>query len=121
MGLSHTRKIYSNEKMNESAIHKMTLFARNVAILLKIVEIVVGQDSFPKKERLTKLTRTCSRPIEGKSIWWTLIKEHSYHLMQEGFTDFCDDNFLIDSSDQDTETDCLSHCESTGDPCKFSI
>ena len=56
MELSHTRKIYSNEKMNESAIHKMTLFARNVAILLKIVEMVVGQDSFPKKERLTKLT-----------------------------------------------------------------
>ena len=41
--------------------------------------------------------------------------------MQEGFTDFCDDNFLIDYSDQETETDCLLHCESTGDPCKFSI
>ena len=35
--------------MNESAIHKMTQFARNVAILLKIVEIVVGQESSPKK------------------------------------------------------------------------
>ena len=35
--------------MNESAIHKMTTFARNVAILLKIVEIVVGQDSSPNK------------------------------------------------------------------------
>jgi len=58
MGLSHTRKIYSNEKMNESAIHKMTLFARNVAILLKIVEIVVGQDSFPKKGRWTKFNLT---------------------------------------------------------------
>ena len=49
MGFSHTRKNYSNEKMNESAIHKMTTFARNVAILLKIVEIVVGQDSSPDK------------------------------------------------------------------------
>ena len=49
MGFSHTRKIYSNEKMNESAIHKMTQFARNVAILLKIVEIVVGQESSPNK------------------------------------------------------------------------
>ena len=29
--------------MNDGAIDKMTLFARNVAILLKIIEIVVGQ------------------------------------------------------------------------------
>ena len=41
--------------------------------------------------------------------------------MQEGFTDFCDDNFLIDSSEQDTETDCLLHCESTGDPGKWFV
>ena len=55
------------------------------------------------------------------SIRRTLEKtDHSYHLMQEGFTDFCDDNFLIDSSEQDTETDCLLHCESTGDPGKCS-
>ena len=115
MGFSHTRKNYSNEKMNESAIHKMTTFARNVAILLKIVEIVVGQDSSPNKTGLNK------HVLMGKGVRWTLIKEHSYHLMQEGFTDFCDDNFLIDSSDQETETDCLLHCESTGDPCKSSI
>ena len=41
--------------------------------------------------------------------------------MQEGFTDFCDDNFLIDSSEQDTETDCLLHCESTGDPGEWPV
>ena len=29
--------------MNESAIHKMTLFARNIAILLKIIEVVLGE------------------------------------------------------------------------------
>ena len=52
MGFSHTREIPPNEKMNESAIHKMTVFARNVAILLKIVEIVVGQDSSSNKERV---------------------------------------------------------------------
>ena len=60
MGFSHTRKIPPNEKMNESAIHKMTIFARNVAILLKIVEIVVGQDSSSNKERVNSKF-VCSR------------------------------------------------------------
>lgn len=39
-----------------------------------------------------------------------------YELMKTGLLEFCDDNFLIDSSIQETELGCLEQCATTGDP-----
>ena len=36
--------------------------------------------------------------------------------MKTNLPDFCDDKFLIESSEEETEKDCLKHCKTVGDP-----
>ena len=42
--------------------------------------------------------------------------EWGYELMRREMAEYCDDTFLIDSSLQTTESECLEQCATTGDP-----
>ena len=42
-------------------------------------------------------------------------------LMKKGLAHFCDDNFLIQSSQEENEENCLKFCSSTGDQGDSSI